>query len=328
MASQKSLMSQEELQFRLSKKVAELTKVVHLLFTKNREKELEVEAVKEAYEKEIAIVIADAKTRISKLENDNIQQQQAHQSELQQLHEEYSQQLLERDEALNKKDLSFIDQRNQLVRDNESLNFEVKSLREERNKLIQKMNKDIGELSSERDDIDIKLNQEIEDLKQELKKAKNRIHDLTENLKDSSKDTTQQIESLTKELNEVRQSKEANQNKVKKLEADIKTLKRKLEDKNRISPKSEVYRVTQKYENEIAKLKREIQKFRMELLNREDNYNRVFAEQQPILIDQTTIKLPNYPSLQLSMKSREKISSLPSLDATAAIVGNKYSKKR
>lgn len=29
----------------------------------------------------------------------------------------------------------------------------------------------------------------------------------------------------------------------------------------------------------------------MELVNREDNYNRIFADQQPILIDQTTIKL-------------------------------------
>lgn len=47
-------------------------------------------------------------------------------------------------------------------------------------------------------------------------------------------------------MTDMKHSKEASHNKVKKLEGDIKTLKRKLEDKSHISPKSELYRVTQK----------------------------------------------------------------------------------
>lgn len=55
-------------EFRMSKKVAELAQVVHLLFTRNHEKEIEMEALKQSYEYEIEFVIDDAKNRINKLE--------------------------------------------------------------------------------------------------------------------------------------------------------------------------------------------------------------------------------------------------------------------
>ena len=54
--------------FRMSKKVAELTQVVHMLFTRNHEKEIEIEALKDAYEDEIDRVIKDAKDKITDLE--------------------------------------------------------------------------------------------------------------------------------------------------------------------------------------------------------------------------------------------------------------------
>ncbi|KAL3866083.1 hypothetical protein ACJMK2_043421 [Sinanodonta woodiana] len=56
-------------EFRMSKKVAELTQVVHMLFTRNHEKEVEIEALKEAYEHEISLIMDDAKRKISLLEN-------------------------------------------------------------------------------------------------------------------------------------------------------------------------------------------------------------------------------------------------------------------
>ena len=55
-------------EFRMSKKVAELTQVVHMLFTRNHEKEVEIEALKEAYEFEITIVINDAKSKLATLQ--------------------------------------------------------------------------------------------------------------------------------------------------------------------------------------------------------------------------------------------------------------------
>ena len=200
MASQKSLMTQEEFQFRLSKKVAELTKVVHLLFTKNREKELEVEAVKEAYEKEIDVVINDAKVRISKLENEITQQQQSHQQDVQHIHDEYAQQLQERDEALRKIDSSQNQEKNKLSRENDLLKHRVKALTEERDQMSAKMNQEITTLSHDRDEIDIKLNQQIEHLNQQLKKSKVTIEDLTTKLDEISQHDIQEIESLTKQL--------------------------------------------------------------------------------------------------------------------------------
>lgn len=60
--------SKKSFDFRMSKKVAELTQVVHMLFTRNHEKEIETEALKDAYEDEIDAVIKDAKTKITDLE--------------------------------------------------------------------------------------------------------------------------------------------------------------------------------------------------------------------------------------------------------------------
>ena len=60
--------SKKSFDFRMSKKVAELTQVVHMLFTRNHEKEIETEALKDAYEDEIDAVIKDAKSKIADLE--------------------------------------------------------------------------------------------------------------------------------------------------------------------------------------------------------------------------------------------------------------------
>ena len=55
MASEKDK-AKKTFDFRMSKKVAELTQVVHMLFTRNHEKEVEIEAMKDAYEYEIQLV--------------------------------------------------------------------------------------------------------------------------------------------------------------------------------------------------------------------------------------------------------------------------------
>ena len=69
-------------EFRMSKKVAELTQVVHMLFTRNHEKEVEIEAIKDSYEHEIELVIDDAKNKIRHLEVkvQELQQQQVRRS--------------------------------------------------------------------------------------------------------------------------------------------------------------------------------------------------------------------------------------------------------
>ena len=70
--------SKKSFEFRMSKKVAELTQVVHMLFTRNHEKEVELEALKESYEYEIELVIKDAKNRIRRLESQILGLQKQH----------------------------------------------------------------------------------------------------------------------------------------------------------------------------------------------------------------------------------------------------------
>ena len=64
-----SAVQKKPVDFRMSKKVAELTQVVHMLFTRNHEKEVELEALRNSYEYEIEIILSDAKNRIDKIQN-------------------------------------------------------------------------------------------------------------------------------------------------------------------------------------------------------------------------------------------------------------------
>lgn len=57
-----------DLKGKLSRKIAELTMVIHLLFTRNHEREIEVESLKTAYEHEISVILEEAKGKISWLE--------------------------------------------------------------------------------------------------------------------------------------------------------------------------------------------------------------------------------------------------------------------
>ena len=60
--------SKKSFEYKVSKKVSELIQVVHMLFMKNHERELELEATKEAYEQEIDNVILDARNKLSKIQ--------------------------------------------------------------------------------------------------------------------------------------------------------------------------------------------------------------------------------------------------------------------
>lgn len=63
-----ALSNSKSFEYRVSKKIAELTQVVHMLFTRNQEKEVEIEALTDAYEYEIELVQQDARGIIGRLE--------------------------------------------------------------------------------------------------------------------------------------------------------------------------------------------------------------------------------------------------------------------
>ena len=60
----------------------------------------------------------------------------------------------------------------------------------------------------------------------------------------------------------------------------------------------------QDYGEEMGKLQRELTKCRMELSNRESNFNRMFTEKQPLLVDRRAGRLafngPDTPNLRYS----------------------------
>ncbi len=60
--------SKKSFEYKVSKKVAELIQVVHMLFTKNHEREIELQATKDAYEDEISNVIRDARNRLEQIQ--------------------------------------------------------------------------------------------------------------------------------------------------------------------------------------------------------------------------------------------------------------------
>lgn len=57
-----------DLKAKLSRKIAELTMVVHLLFTRNHEREVEIDALKSVYSKEIKKIQEDVKGKVTWLE--------------------------------------------------------------------------------------------------------------------------------------------------------------------------------------------------------------------------------------------------------------------
>ena len=52
-----------------------------------------------------------------------------------------------------------------------------------------------------------------------------------------------------------------------------------------------VYNWLQEYAEEIEKLRKEVHRYRNELINREGNFNRMFTEQQPVCVERRPAKI-------------------------------------
>ncbi|KAJ8029595.1 hypothetical protein HOLleu_29031 [Holothuria leucospilota] len=74
--------------YKMCKKVAELTQVVHMLFTKSHEKDIELELTKKAYEQEIVDIISDAQGRLRKVRMSCEDEQRRSEQRLTELHSE------------------------------------------------------------------------------------------------------------------------------------------------------------------------------------------------------------------------------------------------
>ncbi|XP_046580217.1 protein FAM184A-like [Haliotis rubra] len=286
-------------EFRMSKKVAELTQVVHMLFTRNHEKEVEIDAVKEAYELEIQNIIQDARKRLSILQGDLEDMKFRAGDEGEKMRQIMEQEYMQREAELAKR----LADTEQLLADERSECQNIRDLLITAQKDIEQLRQGVAEQLNLKSDEIAKRDKEIERLRKH-------VTSLEKGMKDSEKETNSAVrdfeksnEKLESELTRVHElleeshrAKDQVLTKVKVLETELKNLKR---DFNRrvtetvASQVNKMPRSAPSYTNhneELERLRREIQRYRLELSNRDSNFNRVFTTQQPVIVDPRSAK--------------------------------------
>lgn len=294
--------NKRSLEFRMSKKVAELTQVVHMLFTRNHEKEVEVDALKDAYEHEIVLVQEDAKSKINKLQS-TVQELER------KLEREKNRQMEVVQTAVVQEQFDKEDEwRRKLVAAEKALNEEKLETQHMRDLLINAQ-KDIEKLRQKvQEQLDSKTD-EIQRRESELSKLRKEIFDLERTLRDKDKQSGERIKNLESNnerlenelvemqelLEETHRVKESLSAKVKQLENELKSLKRDFQKKVsdvvqqnhvvKIPRSAPITQTITSYNDELEKLRAEIRRYRLELFNRDYNFNRMFTEQKPMIVD-------------------------------------------
>lgn len=211
----------------MSKKVAELTQVVHMLFTKNHEREVEIEALKDAYEKEIELVLKDAKSKLDSLhltireleqrtgnrdKNKQHASTDSKETEYKAMIAKLTSELQEeKQESQKSRDLLI-----QAHRDLEQLRALHRQEIAAKDKDLDWRNKEISRLKSLLD----KLEEDLRDKQAQLNKQ--------EEMLKSYDNTRGEIERLTRALREAEKLKDDAMLSKRKLEAEVKSLKREL----------------------------------------------------------------------------------------------------
>ncbi|XP_072167100.1 uncharacterized protein [Diadema setosum] len=348
--SSSRLCNKKSFEYKMSKKVAELTQVVHMLFSRNHEREVELEATKEAYEQEVSNVVADAKKRIEGLEQCLANEKKQAEADHARAMSDYDKKLQEQKKESDKLLLEVRDKNGKLVAEIGELKGtivkleeEVKRTKDQALKTHFSSKRQTADHSSYEDDkqdsrsqlldsspsvmankgsvsprldgtADIAhINQLKEDLKVKEIETENLKHmvamhvqtqrdndaalvQLKKDLEKSESELKVRISQLIEDVTLANKAKEKAQQKNKTLETDLKSLKKSLERKrdagNETKRRSNDVKTPRSskapsevgsdaYE-EVERLKREIRWYRMELSNREGNFNRMFAESNPI----------------------------------------------
>lgn len=226
------------LEFRMSKKVAELTQVVHMLFTRNHEKEVEIDALKDSYEHEITKVTADAKSRISKLETKvaelerKLERERNRQSEVikevvaqesSSKEDEWKRKLVVAEKALNDEKLETQNLRDLLINAQKDIE-----------KLRQKVDEQLHSKTDEiqRRDAEIaNLKRQVAELERTLKTKQLSENETIKKLEKQNEKLEKECLDLQELLDETYKEKEALLAKVKQLESELKALKKDFQKK-------------------------------------------------------------------------------------------------
>ncbi|XP_039274434.2 uncharacterized protein LOC120348387 [Styela clava] len=320
--------------YKMSKKVAELTQVVHMLFTRNHEREVELDELRDAYEQEITAVIQDARSKIERLEYQLRESERKRKKESDEVSLNISNLLREAQERMDslkndlheeKKESTHLrDLLTQAHKDLEILkhgstgvtgDLQKKSkILEEKEKEFQKMWHSYTELESRY----ISNSKHTEDLKKQLELAhdterRNKLH----------------TEKMLKAVEEKKRFSQELAKKLKSYEEEVKVLKRELNKKTKEGSKdsrldaelkdSENYdKDERKFWKDVEKLRRENEWLRNEIKNREGNFNRVFANFHPVFVGSSSHQQPHSDILQdRDMMMVTPVSSFPSHNKTS-----------
>lgn len=300
-------------EFRMSKKVSELTQVVHMLFTRNHEKEVEIEAMKEAFEYEILLVQEDAQNRIDNLETKRLE------LELELDRERKAGQDRLKSALKNEADSREEEWKAKLIASEKNLLEEKSECQNLRDLLInaqrdiEKLRQGVADQLASKNEEILRKNQELDKLRKLVANLEKTQVETETHYKEIIRDLEKTNEKLEKELQQLQALlEETHRNKMKleeknaKLETDLKNLRKDFSRKVAevvASQKMQHHQQLQQvqshqqpstrlspgaftdYNDELEKLRREVQRYRMELSNRDSNFNRVFSTQQPLTVD-------------------------------------------
>lgn len=293
--------TKKTLEFRMSKKVAELTQVVHMLFTRNHEKEVEIDALKDAYENEITLVIEDARTRIAKLDDKVVELERKLERERDQqyatIKETVAQETSEKEDewrsklVATEKDLNDEKVETQYLRD--LLVNAQKDIETLRRRLTEQVNSKTDEI--QRRDTELsKLKKHVIDLERTISTKDMKANETVKNLERNNEKLDKECMEMQELLDETYKEKENLTSRVKQLESELRALKKDLQKKiTDVVQENHIVRVPRvtpiqhsftDYNDELEKLRAEVKRYRLELQNRDANFNRVFTDQQRLIV--------------------------------------------
>ncbi|XP_033749683.1 protein FAM184A-like isoform X4 [Pecten maximus] len=313
--------------FRMSKKVAELTQVVHMLFTRNHEKEVEIEAIKDAYEFELSLVLEDAEGRIASLDQKRKDLEALLDKERLAGRERVKEAIQEQADAREEQWKQQIQVLEKQLSEEKSDSQNLRDLLINAQKDIEKLREGVAEqLKIKNEEIQSK-NRELERLRRLLAELEKSSSDKEVQYQEAIKELERTNEKLERELAQLQALlEETHRNKIQleaknvKLETDLKNLKKDFgrkvaevvatqqrqqnQQQNNLPPPRSATNFTDKncsknhqkiqmpstpkdkdYNDEVEKLRKEVQRYRMELSNRDGNFNRMFSNSQPMVVD-------------------------------------------
>ncbi|PFX34910.1 putative leucine-rich repeat-containing protein DDB_G0290503 [Stylophora pistillata] len=359
-----------DLKGKLSRKIAELTMVIHLLFTRNHEREIEVESLKTAYEHEISVILEEAKGKISWLEgqldelekyrvlldlkNTEIEKNKQQIQDLQNREEELNAQLGHKDQLLTIAEKQIVQLKESLMDVSNSrddhLSGELENVKKDNSNLKEKIKVKNDKIKKSQNQVD-NLQSKLKTLEDELKDVLEKKQRLEASVDGLQGDWQDEIERLGQKITEYTKQQQEDQIRADKLEWKNKQLShqvKELEDEkqqlelkiqqyidernkrkeSKRSPRSvtkgspEVPRPSPiDRDDELERLRREVQRYRLELSNREMSFNRMFTDHKPVIVDPNRRKTSSnlahdnsFPNLSgVQGRKRSGIQQLPAL---------------